>query len=77
MFFPLVVIDVGLSDNHTDHQNAVDAMLLTGTPELDRRDDAVRRAVEKLQVAACFAEYSAFSKIQNESTKPGNFRQWI
>jgi hypothetical protein len=46
IIFPLLVIDVGLSDNlHTEH--AVDAMLLTEARELDGRDDAVRGGSRK------------------------------
>ncbi|CAN7327595.1 TadE/TadG family type IV pilus assembly protein [Pararhizobium sp. LjRoot238] len=56
--FSLLVIDVGRSGNlHTDLQNAVDAMALTGARELDGRDDAIARAeaaIEKLANTAAF-----------------------
>lgn len=56
--FSLLVIDVGRSGNlHTDLQNAVDAMALTGARELDGRDDAIERAeaaIEKLANTAAF-----------------------
>lgn len=57
--FSLLVIDVGRSGNlHTDLQNAVDAMALTGARELDGRDDAITRAeaaIEKLANTAAFS----------------------
>ncbi|MFT2213410.1 TadE/TadG family type IV pilus assembly protein [Rhizobium giardinii] len=57
--FSLLVIDVGRTGNlHTDLQNAVDAMALTGARELDGRDDAITRAeaaIEKLANTAAFA----------------------
>lgn len=56
--FSLLVIDVGRSGNlHTDLQNAVDAMALTGARELDGRDDAIARAeaaIERLANTAAF-----------------------
>jgi len=56
----LFVIDVGRSANlHTDLQNAVDAMALTGARELDGRDDAITRAeaaIEKLANTAAFGD---------------------
>ncbi|WOS65169.1 TadE/TadG family type IV pilus assembly protein [Sinorhizobium fredii] len=56
--FSLLIIDVGRTGNlHTDLQNAVDAMALSGARELDGRDDAITRAdaaIEALANSAAF-----------------------